>query len=288
MRRKVPLTTIFAGVAFTSLLLWFSRDLWATGRAFLRSAKNTTTEATELEESTYVFAGPQAENKVVVIPKMESENVDWLSELPDWQHAVYHMDNPNWILHPPMNKGREAMAYLTFIISHYYVLPEVIVFLHPHRNGWPLAWHTDAKDYDNVNSLRSLRLEYVREHGYANMRCIQIPGCPDEIQPFRQDEERQHEIAFADAYTYMFGGNHSSVPHQVGAACCAQFAVSAAQVLTKPREDYVRYRKWLIDTTLDSETSGRVLEYMWHMIFGKEAVWCPDLNHCWCEQFGRC
>lgn len=198
------------------------------------------------------------------------------------------MDDPTWILHPPENKGHEAMAYLTFIIAHYHDLPSIIVFLHPHRKSMPQSWHNDAEDNDNVKSVRGLRLDYVRKHGYANMRCAEIPGCPDEIQPFRGDPERMFEVPFADAYVYLFGGNHSTVPHTVAAACCAQFAVSKAQVLARPKSDYVRYRQWLLDTDLHDEISGRVMEYMWHIIFGKDPVWCPDAAKCQCEQFGRC
>jgi len=205
-----------------------------------------------------------------------------------WQHAVYHMDDPDYILHPPLNKGREATAYLTFLIDHYDVLPEIILFLHPHRNGWPTAWHTDAADYDNVNSVRGLRLDYVREHGYANMRCIHDPGCPAEIQPFRGDPTRTAELAFAEAYTYFFGGNSSSVPERVGTPCCSQFAVSRDQVRKRPQSDYLRYRRWLLETELGSDISGRVMEYMWHMFFGKDPIWCPSLHECWCQQFGRC
>ncbi|EXJ81471.1 hypothetical protein A1O3_07763 [Capronia epimyces CBS 606.96] len=219
----------------------------------------------------------------------KGENVDWVSEeLQDWQHAIYHMDDSNWVLHPPLNKGREAMAYLTFIVDHYHNLPEIMVFLHPHLMGWPQAWHTDSPDYSNVDSVRSLRLDYVREHGYANMRCLHIPGCPDEVRPFRNDPARAYELAFADAYTYLFGGNHSTVPHTIGAACCSQFAVSKDQVQARPRTDYVRYQKWLIDTELPDDVSGRVMEYTWHMIFGKGPIWCPDHTQCWCDQFGRC
>ena len=178
------------------------------------------------------------------------------------------------------------MAYLTFIISHYYSLPEIIVFLHPHRSGWPAAWHTDDKDYDNVNSIRSLRLDYIRQH--ANMRCIHNPGCPDEVQPFRNSSERTQELIFASAYIAMFGGKHSSVPEIIATPCCAQFAVSREQVLKRPRSDYVRYRKWLLNTELDDATSGRVFEYMWHIIFDRSPIHCPDQETCWCEQFGRC
>ena len=140
------------------------------------------------------------------------------------------MDDPTSILHPPVNKGREAMAYLTFLISHYDVLPDIIVFLHPHRDGYPAGWHTDADNYDNVKSIRSLRLDYVRQNGYANMRCIYEPGCPAEIQPFRNDPMRSYELAFAEAYIPMFGGDLSTVPPVIATPCYAQFAVSATQV----------------------------------------------------------
>ena len=299
MRRKVPVPVLVSVAVSLLLLGWLSHP-------FLRRGWSSTLPGGNFESS-YLFKGASAEDKAVVIAKMAAENTSWVTdELHDWQHAIYHMDDPNWILHPPVNKGRESMAYLTFvcdklpwsrtnihlmlpqIISHYAVLPEVVVFLHPHRNGWPQAWHTDAADYDNVNSIRGLRLDYVRENGYANMRCIEVPGCPDEVQPFRNDVEREYEIAFADAYTYMFGGNHSTVPHTFATPCCAQFAVSAERVRKRPLEDYVRYRQWLIDTTLENYDSGRVMEYLWHVIFGKDPVWCPELHQCWCDQFGRC
>lgn len=197
------------------------------------------------------------------------------------------MDDRTAILHPPVNKGREAMAYLTYLIDHYHVLPEINVFLHAHRSGWPEAWHTDAKEYDNVNSARDLRLDYVLRHGYANMRCIAIPGCPDEIQPLRNAPDRPHEVAFQEAYKYMFQVSGISIPKVIGTPCCSQFAVSKSQVLKRPLSDYHRYRQWLLDTELPSDVSGRVLEYMWHIVFGKAPVWCPEPHECWCEQYGR-
>lgn len=61
-------------------------------------------------------------------------------------------------------------------------------------------------------------------------------------------------------------------PTQVGAACCAQFAVSKDQVLARPLSDYVRFREWIMDTEKSDAKSGRVLEFLWHVIFGKDAV----------------
>jgi hypothetical protein len=54
------------------------------------------------------------------------------------------------------------------------------------------------------------------------------------------------------------------VPEKVGVPCCSQFAVSREKILERPIEDYVRYRQWLLETTLPDDTSGRIMEYSWH------------------------
>lgn len=283
MMRRRAFTIIGGFLAFSIFFLGFYQS------PILPIWRNRSGLIPDRTGSDWIGKGPEAEDKVLVLAKTVNETVDWVTDqLHDWQHAIYHMDDPDYILHPPRNVGREAMAYLTFLIDHYHNLPEIMVFLHPHLEGWPEAWHTDARDYNNVNSVRSLRLDYVRAHGYANMRCIPDPGCPSEIQPFRGDPNRTTEIAYVDAYTYFFGVDESSVPEQVGTPCCSQFAVSKTQVQTRPQSDYLRYRRWLLETELSSNVSGRVMEYMWHIIFGKDPVWCPELHRCWCEQFGRC
>ncbi|KIW91936.1 uncharacterized protein Z519_06918 [Cladophialophora bantiana CBS 173.52] len=241
-------------------------------------------------DSAWIYKGPVAEDKVVILAKIKAEDVSWVaSELPDWQHAIYYMDDPTeGTLHPPKNKGREAMAYLSFLIDHYHNLPLSMVFVHPHLEGWPSAWHTDNEGYNNVKSIRSLRLDYLQEQGYVNMRCIHDPGCPAEIQVLRDKEDHTAEHAMRDAWPYMFGDNQSTIPEIIAQPCCSQFAVSRAQVMKRNKEDYQRYRQWLLDTPVDDATSGRVFEYLWHVIFGRDAVYCPPLQECWCEQFGRC
>jgi len=39
--------------------------------------------------------------------------------------------------------------------------------------------------------------------------------------------------------------------------------------------------KWLLDTPLNDFTSGRVFEYLWHVIFGREPVFCPEMDQCY-------
>ncbi|GAB7353132.1 hypothetical protein MBLNU459_g3670t1 [Dothideomycetes sp. NU459] len=212
-------------------------------------------------------------DKIVVMGQMRDEDTLWVAEkLPDWQHAVYIVDDPSATRHTAANKGKEANAYLTYLVDNYDSLPATVAFLHSHEKGWPRAWHTDAVDYSNVRALRALNVDFVQRNGYANLRCIATPGCPDEVLPFREpaDEGRVVETNYARVWQAVF--NNTDVPRAVGAACCAQFAVSREQVRKRPREQYVTLHRYLMETELDDETIGRVYEYMWHIIFGQEAV----------------
>lgn len=189
-----------------------------------------------------------------------------------WQNAIYVVDDPGAALHPKKNKGRESNVYLQYIIDNYDRLPSTIVFLHSHRDGYPRAWHTDAADYSNVNSVRSLQIDFVQRNGYANLRCNFIPGCPDEIQPFRnpRDEGRTTEHAMLDAWPILF--NNSDIPEVIATPCCSQFAVSRARVRERPLSHYVWFHKWIMETELTDDVSGRVMEYLWHIIFGQDPV----------------
>jgi hypothetical protein len=195
-----------------------------------------------------------------------------------WQKAVYTVDDPNASLTTSKNKGHEASVYLTYIIDNYFDLPPVMVFIHSHQKHKHGTRDTQFEgiDYDNTETLKFLNLEFVQAVGYTNLRCMQKPGCPAEIQPFRPDEERDplrpQEAAMANAWKELFEVNTDGVPHVIAAPCCAQFAVSKDQVLKRGKEEYERYLTWLYNTPLDDFTSGRIFEYLWHVIFGMSAV----------------
>ena len=185
-----------------------------------------------------------------------------------WQNAIYEVNNPEAPLRVRKNKGKESNVYLQYILDHYHKLPSIIVFLHAHRDN---AWHIEFDaTQDNVLNMRRLQLDHVRKSGYVNLRCNWGPGCPDEVQPHReQHDERWTEIAFEDAWTAMM---NTTVPDVIAVPCCSQFAVTREQVLARPYTDYLRYHDWLMQTHLDDETSGRIFEYMWHVIFGQDPV----------------
>lgn len=169
-----------------------------------------------------------------------------------------------------MNKGHEAMAYLTYIIDNYASLPSTMAFIHPHPDGFLTAWHTDTALHSNIDSLDSLQLPFVQEKGYVNLRCNQNPGCIKEHWKNRWITPLIWQELFNGTYANTSGDQDA--PPYVAAACCAQFAVSRTQVLERPLSDYEHFRGWIFDTVKTDRESGRVFEYLWHVIFGMEAV----------------
>ncbi|KAK8198551.1 hypothetical protein M8818_006418 [Zalaria obscura] len=228
-----------------------------------------------------------ADSRIVVLGALTTEDVSWVSTLlPTWSHAIYIVNNttsPLSPFHTAFNKGREANAYLSYVLDHYPHFPRTIAFIHAHQNGYPQAWHTDAADHDNARALNALDTDFVQKQGYVNLRCNLSPGCPDEIQPFRSPPEadRRSEHAMSSAWQALFNVSEAAVPRVIAAACCAQFAVSAERVLARPRSDYERFHKWMLESELDDDTLGRVFEYLWHVFFGMGAVFCPDQEGCY-------
>jgi len=257
----------------------------------------------------------QGVDKIIVMASLESENTSWVAEkLPDWQRAIYIV-NPSTPVDPsfheltiPVNKGHEAMAYLTYLIDHYNSdLPSVIAFLHSHRQGFFQAWHVDAPFHDNVLAMRSLQLDFVLQNGYVNLRCNLNPGCTKAYKSLKPHVTGEvWEEIFGGMTTLstvetpwntttqdfsssrVDRGNAQYMNVGIASACCAQFAVSRDQVWRRPLEDYVKIRQWVIDTSRDDANSGRVMEYLWHVIFGKDLVYCPDQDICYCSVYGRC
>jgi hypothetical protein len=78
------------------------------------------------------------------------------------------------------------------------------------------------------------------------------------------------------------------LPPSISGICCAQFAVSRERIQQVPLERFVHYRKWLLETTMDDQFSGRIFEYIWHYIFTGHEVYCPAENTCYCDGYGIC
>ncbi|KAL2828055.1 hypothetical protein BDW59DRAFT_143713 [Aspergillus cavernicola] len=223
--------------------------------------------------------------KSMVVASMKGDDVSWLHKFfPDWHKNIYVVDDKKAELTVKQNKGRESMVYLTYIIDNYDSLPDSILFIHSQR----FQWHNDDPYYDGVPVLRNFQLPYLEKQGYVNLRCAWVLGCPDEIHPL-SDTHREAVHAgeyFKNGFKELFPG--VEVPDAVGVSCCAQFSVTSWKIRERPKSDYERYRKWLSGTDLSDDLSGRIMEYSWHMIFGKEPIHCPSAGECYCKVFGLC
>ncbi|KAI0487755.1 hypothetical protein F4859DRAFT_510323 [Xylaria cf. heliscus] len=225
----------------------------------------------------------------LVVASVQAEDTSWFhTHLPDWHKNIYIADDPHAPLTVPRNKGREAMVYLTYLIDRYDDLPQNVLFVHASR----FAWHNDDPDYDALPTLRHFRLPHLRANGYVNLRCVWVIGCPGEIRPILDASQKPEpgkvhaKHIYKEAFEQLLP--EVPVPDIVAVSCCSQFGVTRETIRSRPLADYIRYRDWLLATPLDDALNGRVFEFAWHIIFGKEAVHCPSAAECYCNVFGLC
>ncbi|KAF4542559.1 uncharacterized protein LTHEOB_7289 [Lasiodiplodia theobromae] len=187
----------------------------------------------------------------------------------------------------PANKGHEAMPYLSFIIDNYDKLPEYVIFTHGERH----SWHHEG---DMAGLIDSLRLPVLKDHGYISLRCDWYPSCPREIRPISHDvivwgagvNREATEYVISLSWKDLFP--NEALPETIASHCCAQFAVTRQAIRRRPKSDYERMRRWILDSELPDDVTGRVLEKIWAYIFTGESVRCPSPNRCSCEFFGQC
>ena len=243
---------------------------------------------TENVRMSNITAGPISTNytRILVVPQTSKDSTAWIDEkLLNIEVALYHVDDPTATPQPPLNKGHEVMVYLTYIIDHYHDLPDIIIFLHAHRQ----AWHnTDLLGFDAVEMVNRLSAERVTRQGYMNLRCGWDPGCPEWLHPY--DDAlligKQEQVLLAKVWPELFPLD--PLPEILAQPCCAQFAVSRERVLSIPQERFVFYRDWVLRTPLTDYYSGRVWEFIWQYVFTGRGVFCPPEHACYCDGYGVC
>lgn len=229
----------------------------------------------------------QNTSMMLVISRTSSEDISWAATyLPQYSLTTYLADDDSAPFHPPQNKGREAMNYLTYLINNYDNLPDVSIFIHAHR----YAWHNnDQHGQDSVRMLSHFNPLAAVKFGYVNLRCQTSPGCPSELHPksaHRQSFQHWQEVQYAKAFPQVFPDR--DLPEVVAAPCCAQFAVSRGSIHQHEVAYYQKLQDWLLHTEIEDDQSGRVFEYSWHIIFGKPDVYCPDMLQCFCDLYDQC
>ncbi|OQO12796.1 hypothetical protein B0A48_02260 [Cryoendolithus antarcticus] len=231
-------------------------------------------------------------SRTLVLARTKAENTSWVdTELSDMLSsgllttAIYVADDPTAPLHPPRNKGHEAMIYLSYIIDHYDTLPDFSIFMHGHQ----FAWHNnEILDTDAAQMIMHLSPERVMRLGYMDLRCHWEPGCPAWLHPGVRERLswKQEEHLIADSWAQVFPKD--PIPAILAQPCCAQFAVSRERILATPKQRYVYLRDWLLRTELSDYLSGRVFEYIWQYVFTSSPSHCPSMSECYCDGYGFC
>lgn len=219
--------------------------------------------------------------KALIVASIRAEDTSWVAEdLPDIDTYVYVNDDPNANLTVPSNKGHEAMTYLTFLIDHYENLPEIMIFVHAHRDAYHNPWLFDGLMPEIVRALNPAR---VVRHGYVNLHCGDGNNkCWAKVRPSEGMPYAENRRAWEELFPQY------PVPQALVQMPAAQFALSRDRVAQIPKRDLLRYRQWLIDTDIPDKISGFVFEFLWQFIFRGEYLFCPRPNVCYCDGFGIC
>ncbi|RAH69753.1 DUF3431 domain-containing protein [Aspergillus aculeatinus CBS 121060] len=249
-------------------------------------------------------------------------------------------------LQVPANRGHEAMGYLTFLIDNYHHLPAAgMVFVHGSRWAWHND-HREYDNAALLAALNLTSA--LQPWGYHNLRCDWSVGTCPTTQPAQGSLELRlqsvlepwsarmaSDVALPRALASLFGhpGRSAHETHAqtqvllgrndpVRAQCCAQFVVARANVWQHSQDEYVALRQWLLDgmharapsrrgampAPADDRVAGRILSYVWHILFVKQSavrpdgelapglvdldrlnrVACPTAQECYCRLYGRC
>lgn len=220
-------------------------------------------------------------------------DLSWTKHIlvPNLHPIPYIANDPTAKYHPPVNRGNEAMVYLTYLYEFYDRLPDISIFTH----GSDYSWHVDGVlGYSTAYAISHLDLDELRRRQYMNLRISWLRACPNWINTSvtsiwtegfdekLRPEERFMKRAFVDNFP------DDPVPAILSQPCCSQFAVTREAIRSVPRKQYKRQMEWLQNTRLESDLSGRVWEHMWQWLFVKKAIDCPIEHKALCRAYHIC
>jgi hypothetical protein len=142
-----------------------------------------------------------------------------------------------------MNIGREASAYLHYIIERYDSLPERVAFIHGHETAW--HQNSDRPFLDMIRDAQVDKFGYVPLNN--NWRCVSTKT------QFKDFEKKWAE---------MF---NMKLPDHFIVDSCAQFVVRRERILRNTKEQYIE-----LLSHIECDPHAIILEHAWHYIFGEK------------------
>ncbi|KAJ8603661.1 hypothetical protein MRB53_042096 [Persea americana] len=249
------------------------RGSWSSWRAFDITVSKSTTSLNKFINpygDDFISRQQSQQNlsRTLVVAKTKVESISWISDELSGElglhYAIYVADDDTAPLHVPVNKGRESMVYLSYIIDHYDDLPDVSMFMHSHGEDM-------AQQRSDGQILSIHRQASESEKGDDNNPAIRM--------------NRDVATAFKQLFP------HDEMPKIFSQPCCAQFAVSKEAITRTSKQKYIAMRDWLITTDMADHVSGRIFEFIWHYIFTSEGnimIWLVHSLLCDSNKVMRC
>lgn len=278
-------------IGIITLVILFILERWYlhwTGQSPLRTYRAISSDSRDIP-ITVVVAAVKKDNLTL----LEQESGLRLGD----EQVIYIADDPTAKYTVPMNKGNEAMVYLSFLIDRYDSLPEVMVFMHAGRTSWHNNYLFDLK---SATMVQHLRRSYIQKMGFVHLRCDQGVFCRQVHEAteagyratvLTSDVKGDLNIQYAEFHEIwdaLLPGQ--LIPPRLGTASGSQFALTRETALKVPLKELTRLRQWIMDVGYSPWKTGSVFEYLWQVIFlgTSYSVLCPLPHDCYCSVYGIC
>ena len=157
------------------------------------------------------------------------------------------------------NYGAEALSYIEYICDNYENLPEKIVFIHGHEH----SYHQQYNIFDSI--------EKYKNYDYKNINGDEIFSFHhlSKSHPWFPKGELNYSLfdLFWSDLMYKFG----EPPEKLFFQPCAQFIVDKNLILSNTIDFYIDIKKYILEKKL-GKIIAVFLEFVWHIIFNKNAL----------------
>jgi hypothetical protein len=191
-----------------------------------------------------------------IILSTYKRSTQWADRLSDLGYDVYRYtkEDPTSIYNVEKNIGREASAFLKYILDFYESLPEYTIFLHDEE----FAWHHEGSIIDRITEKEG----FVGNYSSLNNHPL----------PYFYLKYDIYNSNFYNTFLEKYLGplwkyGEFMGPERIGSA---QMIVSRSAILAHPYEMYEKLYFWMISITEErmKYQCGIFMEFFWELIFG--------------------
>jgi hypothetical protein len=203
-------------------------------------------------KNNYYYKNNLSNERIIILISHYSEDLFWIKNI-NKPFIIASKNINNKTLYNPINKGDEAMAYLSYIVKYYDTLPEFTFFCHGHY----IDWHQNNRIDYIINNLK-----YDKE--YDNINNLSL----DDVHV---DFNNPYYKNLVNVWDELFQKELGDVQDKYLEKCCAQFIVHRNRIRLRTKSFYNTILNYIINNN-KNKNIGYVLEYIWHVIFGEPNI----------------